>query len=65
MKATKIYKFYEQVKLEAKKIAWPEKKELATSVMIVIVAVFLFSLACLIMDYGIHSFIQVLLNIGK
>jgi preprotein translocase subunit SecE len=65
MKTTIIYKFYEQVKQEAKKISWPEKRELATSVVVVMVAVAIFSVACLIMDYGIHSFIQFLLSIGK
>lgn len=65
MKQTKIYKFFDQVRQEAKKIVWPERKELITSVVVVIIAVFLFSLASLILDYGIHNIIRFFLNIGK
>lgn len=61
----KAYKFFDQVKQEAKKVIWPEKRELVTSVLIVLIAVFLFSLASLILDYGIHNIIRFLLNIGK
>jgi preprotein translocase subunit SecE len=59
------YKFYEQVKQECKKIFWPTRKELVTSVIIVLVAVFLFSIATLVLDYGIHGIINYILNIGK
>ncbi len=65
MKQTKIYKFFDQVRQEAKKVVWPERKELVTSVVVVIVAVFLFSLVSLILDYGIHNIIRFFLNIGK
>jgi len=65
LKDTKLYKFYEQVKQEAQKVVWPSKKELITSTGIVLIAVLVFSLVCLFLDYGIHSIIQVLLNIGK
>jgi preprotein translocase subunit SecE len=65
MKQTKIYKFFDQVRQEAKKVVWPERKELITSVVVVIIAVFLFSLASLILDYGIHNIIKFFLNIGK
>jgi preprotein translocase subunit SecE len=65
MKQTKIYKFFDQVRQEAKKVVWPERKELVTSVVVVIIAVFLFSLASLILDYGIHNIIKFFLDIGK
>lgn len=65
MKQTKIYKFFDQVRQEAKKVVWPERKELTTSVVVVIIAVLLFSLASLILDYGIHNIIRFFLNIGK
>ena len=65
MKQTKLYKFFDQVRQEAKKVVWPERKELVTSVLIVIVAVCLFSLVSLILDYGIHNIVKFLLNIGK
>ena len=61
----KPFKFFDQVKQEAKKVVWPEKKELIASASIVVVAVLLFSLASLILDYGIHNLVRFLLNIGK
>ena len=30
LKKLRAYKFFDQVKQEAKKVAWPEKKELVT-----------------------------------
>lgn len=65
LKENKIYRFYEQVKQEAYKIFWPNKKELVTSTVIVVVAVFIFSIICLILDYSIHNIVQFLLNIGN
>jgi preprotein translocase subunit SecE len=65
LKETKVFKFYEQVKQETLKIIWPNKKELITATIIVVVAVFVFSIVCLVLDYGIHSVVQVLLNVGK
>lgn len=65
LKENKIFKFYEQVKQEVHKIVWLGKKELITSTAIVGVAVFIFSMVCLVLDYGIHSIMQILLNIGK
>lgn len=65
LKENRVYKFYEQVKQEVYKIVWLGKKELITSTLIVVVAVFIFSIICLVLDYAIHSIMQVLLNIGK
>ncbi|MES2215496.1 MAG: preprotein translocase subunit SecE [Pseudomonadota bacterium] len=65
LKELKLYKFYEQVKQEAQKVVWPTRKELTTSTGVVLVAVLVFSVVCLFIDYGIHSSIQLLLNIGK
>jgi preprotein translocase subunit SecE len=64
-KNLKVYKFFDQVKQEAKKVIWPVKKELITSASVVVVAVFVFSLVSLVLDFGIHNLIQFLLNIGK
>lgn len=61
----KPFKFLDQVKQEAKKVFWPEKKELISSVLIVSVTVLLFSLLSLVVDYGIHNLVRFLLNIGK
>ena len=65
LKSTRLYRFYDQVKQEAYKIAWPSRKEVMTSTMVVIAAVVVFSLCCLVLDYGIHHFVQFMLNIGK
>lgn len=65
LKEAKLYKFYEQVKQEAQKVIWPSKKELVTSTGVVLAAVLVFSIFCLFLDWGIHSIIQILLNIGK
>jgi len=65
IKQTRAYKFFDQVKQEAKKVVWPERKDLLASVGVVVLAVILFSLATLVLDYGIHHIIRFLLNIGK
>lgn len=60
-----LLKFFSQVKQEAKKVSWPQKKELITLASTVVVTVLLFSFISLILDYSIHSLVQFLLNIGK
>ncbi len=65
LKTTRLYKFYDQVKQEAYKITWPSRKEVMTSTGVVIVAVAIFSLCCLVLDWGIHHFVQFVLGIGK
>lgn len=65
LKKLKAYKFFDQVKQEARKVVWPEKKELMTSVLVVVAAVFMFSVVSMIFDYSVHSLINFLLNIGK
>ncbi|MFK7974127.1 MAG: preprotein translocase subunit SecE [Rickettsiaceae bacterium] len=65
LRKIKAYKFLEQVKQEAKKVVWPEKKELIASSAIVVVAVLLFSLVTMLLDFGIHNLMRFLLNIGK
>ncbi len=65
LKNTKIFKFYEQVIQEVRKVNWPNKKELISSTSVVLVAVFVSSLVFLFLDYGIHTIVQILLSIGK
>lgn len=65
LKSTKIFKFYEQVIQEVRKVTWPNKKELISSTSVVLVAVLVSSLVFLFLDYGIHTIVQILLNIGK
>ncbi|AAU03608.1 preprotein translocase subunit SecE [Rickettsia typhi] len=61
----KMYKFFEQVKQETYKVFWPNRKELIASTLVVVAAVFIFSLICLVLDYSIHNIMQLLLTIGK
>jgi preprotein translocase SecE subunit len=65
LKKLKAYKFFDQVKQEAKKVVWPEKKELIVSAAIVIGVVFVFSFLTMILDYSLHSLMKFFLNIGK
>ena len=60
-----FYRFYEQVKQEAIKVIWPTKNELLMTTGVVILVVCVVSFICLFLDYGIHSIIKLLLNIGK
>ena len=60
-----INRFYEQVKQEANKVSWPTKPELLNSALVVVIAVIIFSVVCLGIDYCINSVVQYLLKIGK
>jgi preprotein translocase subunit SecE len=55
LKKLKVYKFFEQVKQEAKKISWLERRELITSVGVILVAVSVFSAAIMLVDYLVYS----------
>lgn len=65
LKIAQLTKFYDQVKQEVRKVTWPTRKEVLTSTGVVVLTVIVFSLVCLLVDYGIHSFVQMILNIGK
>lgn len=65
LREASIIKFLGQVKQEALKVIWPTKQELFLSVAVVFLAVSLVSVACLVLDYCVHSGISFLLNIGK
>jgi preprotein translocase subunit SecE len=65
LKSTRLYKFYDQVKQEAYRISWPSRKEVVTSTGVVVAAVLVFSLCCVVLDYGIHHFVQFVLDIGN
>ncbi len=65
LRDNKIYKFYQQVKQEASRVVWPDRKELTTSTIVVVIAVLIFSVIFLVLDYGIHNIVQLLLQIGK
>ena len=60
-----LVRFYNEVKQEVLKVVWPSRFELFTSALIVLVVIMIFSIFFLILDYGIYSVIEILLNIGK
>lgn len=63
LKIGKFYKFFEQVKQELTKVTWLNSKELFVLVSLVLVVVSVFSLICLFVDYGLSSFVQLLINL--
>ena len=60
----KLYRFFGQVAHEVKRVAWPTKKELMLSTVVVIVAVIVVGLVSLVVDYAVHNVISFLLGIG-
>ena len=60
---TKILRFFYEVKQELFKITWLTKKETLISTAVVVVAVIIFSLFFLLVDFGVFHFIQLILNI--
>ncbi|AVP88166.1 SecE [Candidatus Phycorickettsia trachydisci] len=60
-----IYKFYSEVKQEARRIIWPSRKDLISTTIVVLVVIFLLSLCGLFLDFIIHKVITFLLNLGK
>lgn len=65
MNIKKFYKFYSEVMQEAKKIVWPERKDVLVTFLVVVLVIILCSLFFLFFDYIIHHIILFLLNIGK
>jgi preprotein translocase subunit SecE len=65
LKKLKVYKFFEQVKQEAKKISWLERRELIISVGVILVAVSVFSAAIMLVDYLVYNVIQFTLHLGR
>lgn len=65
LKVKRVIEFCKQVKSEAMKVVWVDIREVWMSVLVILVAVGLFSILCVMLDYGIHNIVQLLLNIGK
>ncbi|KJW06481.1 preprotein translocase, SecE subunit [Orientia tsutsugamushi str. UT144] len=65
LKVKRMIEFCKQVKSEAMKVVWVDIREVWISVLVVLVAVGLFSILCVMLDYGIYNIVQLLLNIGK
>ena len=60
---SKIKKFYDEVKIEASKITWPDKSYMLSSTLMVCVVVLISSLACLLLDFSVSSVISFLLKV--
>lgn len=65
LKVKRMIEFCKQVKSEAMRVVWVDIREVWMLVLVVLVAVGLFSILCVILDYGIYNVVQLLLNIGK
>ncbi len=65
LKDTKVFRFFEQVKQEAYKVVWSDRRELIVSATVVLLTVLVVSVICLVLDYSIHSVVHMLLSIGK
>jgi preprotein translocase subunit SecE len=61
----KIRRFYKEVLQEFHKIVWPNRSELVTTTIIVVVSVVLVSFIFLAFDYIVHGIIKFILNLGK
>ena len=57
----KIIQFLLEVKIELKKVAWPSRKQTMGSTVVVIVLVFIISIFLGVVDFGLSSFIRVVL----
>ena len=56
-------KFIKQVKQEASKVTWPDRKETTTSTIMVLIMVFIAALFFLFADWVISSVIKMVLGI--
>lgn len=65
LKVKRMIEFCKQVKSEAMRVVWVDIREVWMLVLVVLVAVGLFSILCVMLDYGIYNVVQLLLNIGK
>ena len=57
----KIIQFLLEVKIELKKVAWPSRKQTLGSTVVVIVLVIIISIFLGVVDFGLSSFIRVVL----
>jgi preprotein translocase subunit SecE len=57
--------FFREVRLEALKVTWPQKKEVTTTTFVVIVMLGIMSLILLGVDFVISHSVQGILDLGK
>ena len=58
----KLKKFIGEVKVELKKVAWPDKDELTGATSVVIVTVLLLAIYIGIWDFPLSKFVRVLIR---
>ena len=58
----KSTKFFKNVSNEMKRVSWPKQKELTKYTIVVISTVLFMAVFFAIVDYGISSLIQLILN---
>ncbi|MGQ9610600.1 MAG: preprotein translocase subunit SecE [bacterium] len=59
----KVFKFFREVKLEIKKVAWPNRKEITGSTTVVIITVIIVSIYLGIIDNILQQIIMRLVRI--
>jgi preprotein translocase subunit SecE len=63
LKLNQTYKFYEEVKAEAKKVTWPTRKDMIRSTIVVLLTIVIVSLVCAFADLLIYNIIYFLLKL--
>lgn len=63
LKINQIYRFYEEVKVEAKKVAWPSRNDVVRATIVVVLTIFVVSIICATSDFIIHNLIYFLLKL--
>lgn len=58
----RVSKFLKEVKIEMKKVSWPNRQELIDSTIVVIVSVFMLAVFIGVCDYVISKFIRFILG---
>jgi preprotein translocase subunit SecE len=61
----KIKKFFADIALEAKRIAWPKRQNLVESTLVVIVFIVILAAVLLVCDKAIELFLDVILGKGN
>lgn len=54
-------KFFQEVKTEAKKVSWPERKETAQATLMVVVMVVVISAFLGLVDWGLSSLVEMVI----
>ena len=63
LKLNQIYKFYEEVKSESKKVTWPKRDDIIRSTIVVVLTILIVSLLCAAADLILHNIIYFLLKL--